>query len=193
MSTDSSSKKNKKTHIFSELIDRIVNLEYKPGQILNEKGIAIEFGVSRPVVREVFYRLENLGFISFIHKVGIQVENIDFRAIGEIMEIRIEIEKLLGKFVLNTISEKELNELKKIIGKIHKLNLKKDYAEFIILDKEFHTKMRSVCKNSLLRSTSEKYYLHVNRVWVHTQAKVIDVDNIIQTMDDMVKIGRAHV
>ncbi|MHA1776732.1 MAG: hypothetical protein DRO88_07965 [Promethearchaeia archaeon] len=179
-------RKNKKEEVFKKILERIVELEFKPGQILNEKGLAEEFGVSRPVVREVFYRLENLGFITFIHKIGIQVKEIDFRAIGEIMEIRIEIEKLLGKFVLKKITPQELQELKAIMEKIHQLNVEENYSEFIALDKEFHTKIRNVCKNELLRSTSEKYYLHVNRMWAHTQARVTDVGNIIKSMDDMV-------
>ena len=54
------------------------------------------------------------------------------------------------------------------------------------LDHEFHTKIRSVCTNKLLRSTSEKYYYHVSRMWAHTQAKVTNLAEIIETLEDMV-------
>ncbi|MHA1510685.1 MAG: FCD domain-containing protein [Promethearchaeota archaeon] len=101
------------------------------------------------------------------------------------MEIRIEIEKLLGKYTLRSISKDMIQKLKSILKKIHQLNFPDDYEKFIALDHEFHAKMRSECKNALLQSTAEKYYLHTNRMWFHTQAKVTNLNEIIKTMDDM--------
>ncbi|MHA1672398.1 MAG: GntR family transcriptional regulator [Promethearchaeota archaeon] len=177
---------NKKERIYNELLERIISLTYKPGQVLNEKGISQELGVSRPVIREVFYRLSNLGFIRFIHQIGAQVENIDFRAISEITEIRIEVDKILGKLALRKISKDKIQELRDIVKQIHQLNISEDYSKFIALDHDFHDKMRSACNNALLQSTAEKYYLHVSRMWTHTQAKVTDLVDIIETMEVMV-------
>ncbi|MHA1746352.1 MAG: GntR family transcriptional regulator [Promethearchaeota archaeon] len=177
---------NKKEGVYTELLERILSLVYKPGQVLNEKRIAQELGVSRPVVREVFYRLSNLGFIRFIHQIGAQVENIDFRMISEIMEIRMEVDKILGKLVLRKISKEDIEDLRNILDQINQLNFSEDYTKFIALDHDFHAKMRSMCHNALLESTAEKYYLHVNRMWTHTQAKVTDLVDIISTMKEMV-------
>jgi DNA-binding GntR family transcriptional regulator len=43
--------------IYRTIKDRILFLEYKPGQILNENTLAEEFGVSRTPLREVLSRL----------------------------------------------------------------------------------------------------------------------------------------
>lgn len=44
--------------IYTQIKDRILYMDYKPGEILNEKSLAEEFGVSRTPLREILTRLE---------------------------------------------------------------------------------------------------------------------------------------
>ena len=43
--------------IYSILLDRIIELEYQPGELLNEKKLIEEFKVSRTPIREALLKL----------------------------------------------------------------------------------------------------------------------------------------
>ena len=56
--------------IYDALKRRIVLLEYEPGQVLREKDLIREFGVSRTPVREALIRLETEGLVRIVPNQG---------------------------------------------------------------------------------------------------------------------------
>ena len=54
-------------NIYEILKNRIIQLEYDPGQILNEVDIAEEFGTSRTPIRRVFQLLQNDKLLNKLH------------------------------------------------------------------------------------------------------------------------------
>ncbi|MGL5545061.1 MAG: GntR family transcriptional regulator, partial [Cetobacterium sp.] len=47
------STKNNTENIYEELKEKIMNLEYKPGQVITEQEISTKYGVSRTPSRDI--------------------------------------------------------------------------------------------------------------------------------------------
>jgi DNA-binding FadR family transcriptional regulator len=75
--------------VYEILKNRIISLEYSPGQILNEADIASEFDLSRTPVRKIFEQLKNKKLLNIIPRYGAQVAPIG-KAIKDLTQSQIE-------------------------------------------------------------------------------------------------------
>jgi len=64
-------------NVCNELRERIVRLYYRPGDSLNEKKLAEEFGVSRTPIREALIRLSAENLVTIIPNSGTRVSDIN--------------------------------------------------------------------------------------------------------------------
>ncbi|MEM8689161.1 MAG: winged helix-turn-helix domain-containing protein [Pseudomonadota bacterium] len=71
--------KQRAKQIYEELRERICLLDYKPGEIIKERDLADEFGVSRTPLRRVLQMLENDGLIQSKQGHGTVVAEIDLQ------------------------------------------------------------------------------------------------------------------
>ena len=67
---------------------RIIQLQYQPGEILNEADLADEFGLSRTPVRRVFQLLSADKLINVVPRYGAQVAPVDFRKMKAVFEVK---------------------------------------------------------------------------------------------------------
>lgn len=100
--------------IYRTIKDRILFLEYTPGQILNENILAEEFGVSRTPLREVFNRLEWEQLVKILPRTGTMVIEIEFQKMLNVFQIRFEIEELAGMLAGEHITDDHLEKIEKI-------------------------------------------------------------------------------
>jgi DNA-binding GntR family transcriptional regulator len=84
------------TEIYNRLRRQIIYLEYDPGQILKEKELAEEFGVSRTPLRTVLFRLEWEHLVKILPRTGILVMELELKTISNVFEARLEMEAVIG-------------------------------------------------------------------------------------------------
>ena len=99
------------TEIYQAIKKRIVFMEYEPGQLLDEKAFAKEFGVSRTPVREVLLRLQYEKLLEIIPRGGIFVKRIDFQEMRDVYLTRILIEGEEAKLATINITQEQLSEI----------------------------------------------------------------------------------
>src|SRR5262245_303363 len=83
--------RSSKHEIYFELRRRICLLDYQPGSRLNERELALEFGVSRTPLRTALQRLEYDGLIVSQHGNGTEVTSIDLSSIRDIYIVRMRL------------------------------------------------------------------------------------------------------
>lgn len=85
----------------AEVIDalrrRICSGELKPGSRLQEQGLAEEFGVSRPRVRDALLALQQRGLVQREKNRSAVVAKLDLKRVFEILELRENLEGLCVK------------------------------------------------------------------------------------------------
>ena len=57
-------KKTIEDYVYEEILKRIVELTYAPGEKLSETKLVTELGVSRTPIKNAFARLETEGFVA---------------------------------------------------------------------------------------------------------------------------------
>ncbi|MDD2380055.1 MAG: GntR family transcriptional regulator, partial [Aminobacterium colombiense] len=62
--------------VFETLKEKIVNNEYKPGELMQIDKLASELGVSTTPVREALLRLEGMGLVSIERNKGAVVTQV---------------------------------------------------------------------------------------------------------------------
>ena len=77
-----------RSHLYAEILSKIISGEYPPGSRLVEEDLASEHDVSRTPVREVLFALERDGLVRRVKNQGAKVVAFTADDVEEIYEIR---------------------------------------------------------------------------------------------------------
>ncbi len=158
--------------IYAVLKERILFLEYKPGQILNENVLAKEFGVSRTPMREILNRLEWEKLARVIARTGTMITEIEFQQMMNLYRARFEIEGLAGRLASEGFSEKHaqgIEKLRSACGVLEKNNdREKDKKKLVRLDHEYRAILYDAVNNPVVTELSQGLYEQTFRLWYIT-------------------------
>lgn len=145
------------------LREAILNLAYRPGEVLRKSEICTALGVSRSPVAEAIARLAGEGLVSVIPQAGTYVARFSMAEIREGAFLREAIELAAAERVAETITEAQLTELRRNLRVQEALVADGDYKGFYRLDGEMHGLILSFTGYRKLAQVSETAWLHVNR------------------------------
>ncbi len=157
--------------IYQELKNRILFLEYKPAQILNEKRLAKEFGISRTPLREVLNRLEWDQLVRVLPRTGTMVTEIEFQKMMHTYQVRFEIEELVGKLAMEHMNAEHVAQIDMLGKKCSRLIDRKLPKELVAVDVEFRNILFDAALNPVLRDISNQLYNFTLRLWFITLAR----------------------
>ena len=155
-------------NVYYTLRQNIVNLNFKPGQILNIHEITEKLEVSRTPVREALIRLEREGLVDVIPQVGTSVSKIDLDRIEEEQFIRSSLEEKALELCLQKDIKLLLIELEKTL--LHQeIGLKdSDAIIFLDWDDEFHHSVFHFAEKELSWNLIQKNSSHYRRIRIMT-------------------------
>lgn len=137
--------------IFNKLRDNILKGEYKEGELLQEIKISELFGVSRTPVREALKQLELEGLVTMLPNKGVKVSAISDDDIRDIYDIRCLIEGLAARWAAEKITDKQLEQMKKILDLAEFYTLKNDITSIAEQDSKFHKALYDACSSKYLQ------------------------------------------
>ncbi len=151
-----------KTNPYTEIKRRIVLLDYEPGQLLHEKELAEEFGMSRTPIREAFIRLASEGLVRIVPKRGVYVSEISLQDLKNVFEVRRHLLRLVGQLAAERITHDELNDVEK---KVKQITRETNPHRLMQLDSELHLILNKATKNGILASILEQLRNQAVRIW----------------------------
>ena len=158
--------------IYTVIKERILFLEYKPGQILNENVLAKEFGVSRTPMREILNRLEWEKLARVIARTGTMITEIEFQQMMNIYRARFEIEGLAGRLAAESFSRKHVEGIEKLKAQcsvLEKNNAReKDKKKLVRLDHAYRDILYDAVNNPVVTELSRGLYEQTFRLWFIT-------------------------
>ena len=157
--------RNLKQSIYQKLRERIVFMELKPGEFVNETRLALDLGVSRTVLREILQRLIADGLLTSTPGQGVYVQGLDLLMIKNAYEMRIPLEGLAGRMAAERARPEDLQQLRTLIDHGDALIAAKDYRGMARLDWELHHVIGETTRNALLASTLLRLLVPFNRLW----------------------------
>lgn len=176
-----------KVNIYETLKRRIIEFQYKPGDILNELELAEEFAVSRTPVRTALQELERDSLIHIVPRYGAQVAAIDFRNIKSLFEVTKRLDPYAVRLAVTRVTPLQLEELKSIIQRLDSFSSTASYQEAIIEDERFHDILFEACGNKWLTETSMHLHVHTERLWHYCKNYFDDMTIFTKTFREIVQ------
>jgi DNA-binding GntR family transcriptional regulator len=131
--------------VFDKLHSQILLLELPPGTKMSEVEVAKALGVSRQPVRDAFYRLSKLGFLSIRPQRATLVSQISQTAVLQARFIRSAIEAETVRTACKALSEEDMLALEEILQRQHEAVEARDAVSFHDYDDQFH---KEICERS---------------------------------------------
>ena len=131
--------------VFDTLHSQILLLELPPGTRMSEVEVAKALGVSRQPVRDAFYRLSKLGFLSIRPQRATLVSQISSTGVLQARFIRNAIEAETVRTACRVLTPADFDALDEVINQQRKAVEAADAASFHGLDDQFH---KEICERA---------------------------------------------
>lgn len=128
--------------VFEELHRQILALELPPGTKMSEVDVARAMAVSRQPVRDAFYRLSMLGFLTIRPQRATIVSPISEAAVMQARFIRSAIEAETVRLACERLTDADMDALDDLLQGQRQMAEARDAAGFHALDDQFH---REIC------------------------------------------------
>jgi len=125
--------------VYETLRNAILLGQLKPGQRLVEKEYADKYQISRTPIREAIRKLESEGFVEYIPRKGVIVKTFEAADIIEIYAIRMSLESLALRFIIENITAADIVLLRGLVKKMEEAEQTGDTTKLIIICREFNT------------------------------------------------------
>ncbi|MGD9125664.1 MAG: GntR family transcriptional regulator, partial [Desulfarculaceae bacterium] len=168
--------------IFQTIRNRILFMDYAPGEIINENSLAEEFGVSRTPIRQIFNRLEWENLVRIIPRKGTMIAEVEFRKLTEVFRIRMEIERLIGLLAAERITKRHLESLDELVVRCRDMREHEDCQRLINVELDCRNILDDAANNKILAKISNYLWSLTIRVWI----SILDRKNWAFEVDDMI-------
>lgn len=171
--------------IYKTIKNRIINMEYKPGEVLSEKALTDEFNVSRTPIRESILKLAQDGLIEIKPRLGTYVSLVDLAHARYAYEVKKNLEGLAAELACQRAEDHEIDELFEIIERIRQYDIVKDYKTCIQEDQRFHQIVRQASRNPILIETLEELNTITARFLQYIRYVIEDDIWFMHSLDEM--------
>ena len=124
--------------VYARLKRSIIAHDVKPGDIINERGLAEALHVSRTPVRKAIQRLETEGWVAVQPWKGVVVLPVTPDEVDEVLQLRLLLEPMILDMIITRLDQQDITRLEDLLTRQSKLRGPEQGEEFIRIDHEFH-------------------------------------------------------
>lgn len=155
----------------TQLGSAIMAGRFKPGQKLTIRAVATALDVSLTPAREALYNLAAEGILEMRSNGSVYVPTLTTERIIEVTKIRAALEGLAAREAALRITDEEIGHIIEINDLMVKANERKDYAQVMELNWEFHFAIyRASGMNELVRMIEKRWMMnssYLNVIYPH--------------------------
>lgn len=153
------------TRAYETIKRRIITLEYRPGQYLNEAQVCKDLGIGRTPVHQAFHRLMNEGLVEIIPRKGMIIRPNSLNEVLALLEARWVIEPYCASLAATRTSSQDVSALREIVTAAEKAARRGDTETFMSLDVSFHSALARMARNSILGEVLRNLHDLATRIW----------------------------
>lgn len=159
------------------LEEQLVTLRLKPGELITEKDLMDKAGIGRTPVREAIQRLSAEGLLQVIPRKGLMVTPLRRSDLGQIIEARRVLERLLVVKAAERATSDQREALKVLASQIEATDNKLDV--FFRLDQHLNDVLEAACQNRFLVKALTAMHSQCRRLW-YLHRKRLDLPRSVQ-------------
>jgi len=158
------------------LRDRLITLQIRPGEPIDDGQIARELEVGRTPVREALKRLENDRLVIAYPRRGTFATSVDITDLAHINEIRLQLEPLAARRAAERATDVQRAELRELIARIEGNDeLAGDRTDLMRLDLTVHRAIYHAAGNPHLEDVLIRYHNLATRIFCLFLGRLPDV------------------
>ena len=150
---------------YQVILDRLVMLDIRPGDPINDDRLAAELGVGRTPVREALKRLERDRLVVAYPRRGTFATGVDMTDLADISEIRRQLEPMAAARAARTASPEIRERLGALVDRIAGLRETDDPRELLRTDIRVHREIYRAAGNPHLEDILVGLDSHATRIW----------------------------
>lgn len=148
---------------YRAISDRLVTLQIRPGEPINDERIAAELGFGRTPVREALKRLERESLIVAYPRRGTFATEVQIADLGHISEVRRQLEPLAAGLAARRAGGTDRAVLDRLLAEL--ADASGAGADLIRLDMTLHRAIYAATRNPYLEDTLIRYDNLATRIW----------------------------
>jgi DNA-binding GntR family transcriptional regulator len=149
---------------YSEIKRRILDLTFRPGELLSETRLANDFGLSRTPVREALKRLETDGLVDVVPQQGTFVSPIRRALVRDAQFARSALECALVEDAARLRSDEDVRQLLFNLDGQERAAAAGDFALLYRLDEEMHARLAAAAGRPAIWDLVADIKIHMDRV-----------------------------
>ncbi len=149
---------------YEELKEAIVNVRFRPGDVLRESTVARQLGVSKTPVREALLKLEQEGLVELIPFKGAVVSGYSPEDVREVFEMRALLEGASARRVADSADPGVIGKLQENVSASQDAFEAGDLGTVVECFDAFDDMLFTQMANRRLRSLLENLQLHLRRI-----------------------------
>lgn len=182
-------------HAYRQLRDRLIMLEIRPGEPINDGALSSELGIGRTPVREALKRLESDHLVVSYPRRGTFATIVDITELADVSEIRESLEPLAARRAAKMANAQMRSELRRVAAAIAAIDpAAGDQRELMRYDITVHRLIYRAAANPHLEDVLIRYDNLATRIWCLVLDKVPSVSGHITEHKDLLEAiadGRA--
>lgn len=159
------------------LRQRIVRLDFAPGDVLREDELQASLGLGRTPIREALQRLQREHFVTVIPRRGMFVSGIEVEELSMLFETRAVLEPYAARLAALRGTPDEWDEMAETLAQTSDESL--DDVAQLALDRRCHEIIWSASGNRFLLDTLDMLYAQSDRLWHLYLADVSDMQHAV--------------
>ncbi len=173
---------------YRQLRDKLIMLEIRPGEPLNDGQLAVELGFGRTPVREAIKRLEVDHLVVSYPRRGTFATSVDFTELADVSEVRELLEPLAARSAAIRASVSMRQELLDVASAIAALEPgPSESRELMRYDLTVHRLIYKAAGNPHLEDTLIRYDNLATRIWCLVLDKLPSVSGHITEHVELLK------
>jgi DNA-binding GntR family transcriptional regulator len=131
---------------------------------LDERRLALEFGISRTPVREAMAQLERDGFVRSVPRRGIYVVRKTRREVIEMITAWAALESMAARLITQSASADEIACLRRMFATFEGGEVAAKLDEYSEVNIEFHQSIIRMSRNRVLIDLAENLFTHMRMI-----------------------------
>lgn len=150
---------------YEELRDRLVTLQIKPGEPIDEDRLGRELEMGRTPIREAIKRLALENLVAVFPRRGTFAAEINITDLAHITEVRQALEGQAAYRAAERLTDSQHAELTRLLEELRASRGSEDVPALMALDTRVHRFIYRLSGNPFLEETLYRYFNLSLRIW----------------------------
>lgn len=170
---------------YTTILNRLLFLDYQPGELLNEVQMCEELGIGRTPVREALKRLEGDGLVSFYPRRGTFATHVDITELTALYEYRAELEPIAARMAARNMTPETRAEFEGLLAELNDVEgkTKRDLLE---LDARVHAAIFRGSGNPYIERDLIRIDNLATRIWCVVLGRIPEIEDHVTEHVDII-------